>query len=485
MKEQTAKGITEEESNGLTRGVGLFASIAIIVGSMIGSGIFRKAAPMASLLGSEWLVLLVWLGAGIITLFGALTLAEITAMMPTTGGQYRYYRLMYGDAFAFVSGWSIFSVIQSGSIASIAYVFSDYLNSMTPLLQLDPQIVNQWSCTLPGLGVLRPFENLGVKLVSCALIVGLTSLNVRGVKSGAGVASVLSTIKVLSLVAIVIICASMGSQTQNSAQISHISTPTGLALLSALPLALSKAFWAYDGWGSIGYIGGEIRDPQRTLPRALLVGVSLVIVLYMAINFSYMSVLSMDEIAHSNLVAADVMTRVLGPSGAALIAIAVMISTLGATNGTILNSARVYFAMAQDGLFFSSMAKVHERYRTPAVSLRVQAVWSCILVMSGSFETLTDMLIFVSWIYYAMTAYGVFVLRRSMPDQPRPYKVWAYPFVPIIFIAVAAAFVVLTIRGEWELFQADSSRGLPSLNGLAICLSGLPVYWWFKRRQSH
>ncbi len=457
---------------------------AIIMGTMIGSGIFKKAAPMAALVGSPELLLGVWIFAGLVTLFGALSLAEVAAMMPETGGHYKYYQRMYGNAFAFISGWSVFAVIQSGSIAAIAYVFSDYTNSVFPLGQCSPELVQQWSLHLPLLGTISVLDNIGCKALSCAVIVSLSYVNIRGVENGGKVSTVFSSLKVLALLAIIALCfSSPGGSVQNF-QSSSLTTPSGFALMAALSLALSKAFWAYDGWGSISYVGGEIRDAQKTLPRALFLSVVSVIILYVAINSAYIYILPMSEMAQSSLVAADVCKKVMGSAGASFIALAVMISTLGATNGTILNSARVYFAMAKDRLFFPSMASVHPRFATPHISLIVQALWSCVLVLSGSFETLTDMLIFVSWIYYAMSAYGVFVLRRKMPDAPRPYRVWAYPYVPIVFILVATAFVGSTLWADIYAFQQGSSASIPSLNGLFLSLSGAPLYWYFVRKKN-
>ncbi len=458
--------------------------VSIIIGSMIGSGVFKKAAPMAALLGSAPWMLGVWLFAGVISLFGALSLAEIVSMMPQTGGQYRYYRILYGDAFAFVSGWSIFSVIQSGSIAAIAYVFSDYANSIVSLPLLPQSLVDSWTFYLPLLGKIAVLDAIGTKLVSCTVIAILTIVNIRGVRTGGRVATIFSTLKILSLVAIVILCftSSYGSASHFHAE--SLQLPAGLGLMGALSLALSKAFWAYDGWGSIAYVGGEIQNPQRSVPRALFLGVFTVIVLYLLVNAAYIFILPIHEMAQSSLVAADVVIRVIGPLGASFIAAAVMISTLGACNGTVLNSARVYYAMAKDGLFFPSMGTVHPRYATPARSLIVQALWSCVLVLSGSFETLTDMLIFVSWIYYGMSAYGVIKLRRTHPDLPRPYRVWGYPYVPVAFIAVSIVFVVLIVKGEVESYMAGSAQTIPSLSGLVICATGLPLYWWFTKRGS-
>lgn len=462
--------------------LGLFSTTAIVVGTMIGSGIFKKTAPMAAALGSPELIIGTWIAAGLITLCGALSVAEVTAMMPQSGGQYRFYQHMYGRAFAFVSGWAIFTVIQTGSIAAIAYVFSHYVNSVVPLVTVPPDVVNATSLSIPVFGTISVLDSLGIKALTCGLIVLLTLVNVRGVVFGGSLSGVFTVLKVLAVVAII----ACGLLATSPAAAAHdtipISVPAGIALVPAIMLAMSKAFWAYDGWGSIAYIGDEVRDAQRTLPRAIIMGVSMVIVLYVLINMAYLHALPVQNIAASSLVAADVMVQAVGAHGAMFVAVVVMVSTLGAVNGTILNSARVYYAMACDGLFFSSMRKVHPRFNTPSASLYVQCLWSCLLVVTGTFETLTDMLIFVSWIFYGMSAYGVFVLRRTMPNAVRPYKVWGYPVVPIVFIAFSAVFLVITVGSEVSAYANGTQPSIPSVTGVLITLTGIPFYLMFKRR---
>jgi APA family basic amino acid/polyamine antiporter len=474
--------------------LGLFSTTAIVVGTMIGSGIFKKTAPMAAALGSPELIIGTWIAAGLITLCGALSVAEVTAMMPQSGGQYRFYQHMYGRAFAFVSGWAIFTVIQTGSIAAIAYVFSHYMNSVVPLVTVPQDLVNSTSLSIPVFGTVSILDSLGIKALTCGLIVLLTLVNVRGVVFGGSLSGVFTVLKVLAVVAI-IACGLMATPpaaparsvigaigSSGAIDALPVSVPAGLALIPAIMLAMSKAFWAYDGWGSIAYIGDEVRDAQRTLPRAIIMGVSMVIVLYVLINMAYLHALPVQRIAASSLVAADVMVQAVGAHGAMFVAVVVMISTLGAVNGTILNSARVYYAMACDGLFFSSMRKVHPRFNTPSASLYVQCLWSCLLVVTGTFETLTDMLIFVSWIFYGMSAYGVFVLRRKMPDAVRPYKVWGYPVVPLVFIAFSAVFLVITVGSEVTAYANGTQPSIPSVTGVMITLTGIPFYLMFKRR---
>ncbi|MCX7878938.1 MAG: amino acid permease, partial [Ignavibacteria bacterium] len=247
--------------------------------------------------------------------------------------------------------------------------------------------------------------------------------------------------------------------------------PSG-SLLGAIILALSGAFWAYDGWNNITYLGAEVKQPQRNIPKAMMIGMGFVILVYMLINFAYLYILPVAEMKDSTFLAADVMKRVVGDWGGAFVAIAVMVSTFGTTNGTILVSARVYYAMAKDGLFFKRLEDIHHRYRTPGVSIIIQGIWASAITMTGTFDQLTDMLIFVSWIFYGLGAYGVFVLRRKMPDAERPYKAFGYPVLPAIFVLFSAFFVVFSV---WYNVRN-------AVFGLLLVFIGIPFYFWFRKK---
>ncbi len=463
--------------------LGYFTCVAIVVGAVIGSGIFKKPALMAQQLGSAELLVLVWVVTGIVTLFGALTNAEIAGMISATGGQYIFFQKMYGRLVAYLYGWGTFIVIQTGSIAAIAYVFSQYLAYFVPMPQFSPA-VEAWTVHIPMIGDLHPLADIGVKATTVLCIGVLTYVNHLGVVFGGRVQGVFSTLKVAAIfVLIALAFFHGGGSVAHFAQTMETDTLKSVGLLGAIVAAMSGAFWAYDGWNNITYIAGEVHEPQRNIPRALFTGTMIVIVTYVLINLAYIFVLPIDAMARSTLVAADVATQALGAWGGAFVSLAVIISTFGTTNGTILVSARVYFAMARDGLFPKSLGTVHKVHRTPSVSLWLQMIWASVLVLTGTFDTLTDMLIFVSWIFYALGAFGVFVLRRKMPDTPRPYRVWGYPYIPAVFVVFACAFVVWTLVDDIHNFNTGATTILNSVAGLVLVGTGVPVYWWYRRRE--
>jgi APA family basic amino acid/polyamine antiporter len=415
--------------------LGLFTTILIVIGAVIGSGIFRKPGVMAAQLGSPELLLLVWLVAGIITFFGALTNTEISGMITETGGQYIYFQKMYGDFVAYLYGWSMFAVVQTGSIASITYVFAEYSQYFFTLPRFSEGTEKYFEIFIPFIGYIYPLQNIGVKILAILVINLLTAVNYFGVVFGGGVAAFFTTMKVLAILILVGLGFTIGNGsfanfTTQSVTIAH----TGIPMILAIAAALSGAFWAYDGWNNITYIAGEVKNPQKNIPLGLFWGTITVIVVYILINLVYLYILPIDVMSKSKLVAADTAKSFLGNFGGAFIVLAVLLSTFGTSNGAIMASARVYFAMARKKVFFPSLGSIHPKFHTPSVSLIVQAIWTSVLILSGTFDTLTDMLIFVSWIFYGLGAFGVFVLRKKMPDTPRPYRVPGYPVIPAIFI---------------------------------------------------
>lgn len=464
--------------------LGLFTTVSIIVGSVIGSGIFMKPALMASQLGSPQLLLMVWIGAGVLTLFGALTNAEIAGMITATGGQYIFFKRIYGNFVAYIYGWAIFSVIQTGSIASIAYVFSTYMEYFVRLPRLSPEMEQAVVLHLPFIGSIFPLQNLGVKVLTMVLICTLTFINYLGVRFGGLIAGVLTTLKIVAMALLVFASFVFGHGSAANFVTAAPTAPTGgMNIMLLMVMATAGAFWTYDGWNNITYIAGEVKNPSRTIPRGLFIGMLIVIAVYASINLAYLYILPVEVMAKSKLVAADVATTIFGNSGGAIIAACVILSTFGTTNGTILASARVYFAMAREKMFFANIGTVHPRFHTPANALVLQAFWSCVLVLSGTFDMLTDMLIFVTWISYALGAYGVFVLRKKMPDTPRPYKVWGYPYVPAIFVLFAAIYVVITLYNDVTAYMNHTSPLINSVFGLCLVATGLPFYFYFQRRK--
>ncbi|RPI67196.1 MAG: amino acid permease [Ignavibacteriae bacterium] len=473
---------------GLTKALGLFTTTMLVIGSVVGSGIFKNPASMAALVGSPELLLAVWVGAGLVTLFGALTIAEIASIIPATGGQYEYFRVIYGDLMAFVYGWSLFFVIQTGSIASITYVFSYYLDSIVPLWNLPEETWRSFAIPLP-FGVIYPLQEIGVKLVTAGVIILLTSINMLGVKEGGRIQNLLTVSKILAILVLVGAAFFFGQ-----GSVAHFTTssstiaPAGMALVLAIVLTMNKALWAYDGWNTVTAVAGETHEPQKTIPRALMLGSLSILTIYIIINLAYLYILDIDALAQSSSVAADVARIAVGPWGLTFVAISVMISTMGTSNGTILQSARVFFAMAKDGFFFRGLSGVHPRFHTPARALFWQGAWACLLVFSGTFDMLTEMLIFVSWAFYGLAAYGVFILRKRLPEAPRPYRVWGYPLVPVTFVAFAAVFLVFSLFSDYQNYVDGHARGedpiLNSVYGVVIILSGLPFYWWFRKKGS-
>lgn len=442
-----------------------------------------KPALMASQLGSPQLLLLVWVGAGLLTLIGALTNAEIASMITATGGQYIFFQKIYGNFVAYIYGWAIFSVIQTGSIASIAYIFSTYMEYFTQLPRLAPEMEQAVVLHLPFIGSIFPLQNLGVKVLTMLLICSMTYINYLGVRFGGLIAGVLTTMKVVAMALLILASFVFGTGSAANFVTSAPNAPHGMNIVFLVVMATAGAFWTYDGWNNITYIAGEVKEPSRTIPRGLLLGMLIVIGVYVSINLAYLYILPVETMAKSKLVASDVATAIFGSSGGAIIAACVILSTFGTTNGTILASARVYFAMAREKMFFSSIGNVHPRFHTPANALFLQAFWSCVLVLSGTFDMLTDMLIFVTWIFYALGAYGVFVLRKKMPDTPRPYKVWGYPFVPAIFVLFAAVYVVITLYNDVSAYMNNTSPLINSVFGLFLVATGLPFYYYFQRKK--
>jgi APA family basic amino acid/polyamine antiporter len=427
----------------LRRSLTLLDAVAIVAGSMIGSGIFLKAQGIAERIPHPPFILLIWLAAGLLTLGGALVMAELGAMMPEAGGIYVYLRRAYGPFAGFLFGWSLLAVLQTGSIAGLA------AGAMQSLSDLAPGIKD---------GHTRFY-------LAALLIVMLTSLNVISVKSGARVQNLLTGAKVLGIGGLVLGALCMGeASTTNFTPAAPLATA---GLLGALGICITKALWAYDGWCNLGFMAGELKEPQRNLPRAVAIGVGLVIVVYVLTNAAYHFVLPMDVVQHSNSAAVAVARRLLGSPGTLTMSILTFVSMAGALNSSILSAPRVYYAMAQDGKFPRKLAAVHATFRTPYVSLILQGGWSIVLLIWwGAFEKLTDNVVFIYWIFYALSAGAVLRLRASEPHTHRPYKSVGYPLVPVVFIVAA---VLLTAN---TMIQAPRQ----SAQALILVITGAALY---------
>ncbi|NEU09273.1 amino acid permease [Flavihumibacter sp. R14] len=453
----------------LNRSLGLRYVIVVVIANIIGSGVYKKIAPMSAELNSSGWVLIAWIIAGVITLFGALCNAEVAGLLADTGGEFAYYKKIYNKFFAFMFGWSLFTVIQTAAISSIAYVFAQSFDSIVHL----PALFSEYSHLSIG-GVFYPFQGFSVKLTAILLIILLTWINTRGIKTGVGVSNVI-LLTVFAGIALIVIFG-LSSERAVISRSFELSTVTNSPVtVSALFTAMLAAFWAYQGWYSIGFIGGEIKDAKRTLPKGVVIGVFIVIAIYLLVNVTYLSLLSVPELSEifrsvDKIAAIEAVRSFWGDKGALFISVLILITTLGCTNATVLTGARPYYAMAKEGLFFSNISKLNEK-QVPANSLILQCVWACVLVLSGSFDQLTDMVIFAVFVYYGATALGVFILRRKMPDAERPYKVWGYPIVPAVFILFCAALFVNTFL----------TRPREAAIGLVLMLTGVPMYFWFKR----
>lgn len=464
-----------ETKQSLLRALTQTDAIALVVGTVIGTGIFLKTAVMAQQLGSPALVLLAWLAAGLLSLTGALAYAELGAMFPQAGGEYVYLRKAYGEAPAFLYGWMQFAVAGGGAIAALSIGFAIFLSALVPL-------GGAWvTQTIHLFGQEAQWQFGLTQLVAVAVIVALTAINCIGVAAGGRVQALLTGAKLLGIAVIVfgVFLLSPG------ASWSHLVTPDGAAPaggLQAFGAAMMSALWAYNGWYVLPIVAGEVRNPQRNVPRGLILGMLAVIATYLLANLAYLYALPISEIMTANStahpqalpVAAKVASAFLGPLGATFISLAFIVSTLGALNGCVMGQARIPFAMSRDGLFFQSLGEVHAKSCAPRRAILSQSAWGCVLVFTGSFDQITTCVIFALWLFFGVTVGAVFALRRKMPDVERPYKTLGYPFTPLIFMLVAAWLVINTII----------TSPLESVIGLGLIALGLPVYFYFKQKQT-
>lgn len=468
--------------SGFKRSLSLNTTIALVIGGVIGSGIFMKPALMALQLGSPLLLISVWIVAGIITLFGALSNAEVAAMFPETGGQYVFFKKMYGDGFAFLYGWAAFSVFNTAGNASIAYVFSQYTNYFVALPNFSATIEKTVTVHIPLVGTIFPLENFGVKILTVVLILILTAVNYVSVAYGGALQRVLTALKAIAIVLLIVGILFSGKGSFHNIVSSMPSMPHGWDLIGAYMAAIAGAFWAYDGWNNITFVAGEIKDPQRNIPKSLFLGLSFCIIIYVLVNLAYIYVLPIHKMALSTFVASDSATVTWGLVGGGIIAAMVMLSTLGSANSNVLATARVTYAMSEENRLFAWAGKPQKKYNTPGNALILNAVWTILLILSGSFDMLTDMLIFVSWFFYGMSGLGVFLLRKKMKDVPRVYKVWGYPIVPLCFVAFVVFFLCSTLYTDINNYRNGTTPIINSLLGAIITCIGIPVYYLSKKK---
>ena len=452
----------------LERRLGVFSASTLIIGSMIGSGIFIAPSIMAGQVSAPGVLLGLWVIGGALTLLGALSYGELAAMMPHAGGQYVYLREAFGPGTAFLYGWTLFLVIQTGFHAAVSIAFAKYLGVLgLPVGESDVLLT------------IGPISISSASLVACVVIAVLTAINCLGVREGAMLQDVLTVLKVAAVVGLVLLglaspTASLDHFTPTfSTELGPVAEAAGLGFLAACGVAMSKTLFAYDAWNTVTFAAGEIRDPEKNLPRSLLLGTVITTLAYTAAAATYLYVLSPAEMAAvpENRVAAEVATLSLGQVGLVAVVVAILVSTFGCTNGLILGGARVFFAMAKDGVFFRRCGELHPRFQTPVAALVLQGVWSCVLALSGSYDALLTYVTFASLAFNALTVIGLFALRRSRPDAERPYRVWGYPLVPAIYLAGAGFFLLYIFVGAPR----------EALFGLVIVALGVPAYFAFRR----
>jgi basic amino acid/polyamine antiporter, APA family len=491
------------------QGMGLFSATAIVMGSMIGSGIFIVSADMSRGLGSPALLIAAWLVTAVMTIIGALSYGELAAMMPKAGGQYVYLREALGPLWGFLYGWTLFLVIQTGTIAAVGVAFGKFLGVFFPGVSAQNWLwhighVPAWHVGPMVLGNMDIGLNTA-NLAAIIVITLLTLLNTFGVKMGAAVQNVFTSAKVLALAAVVLVgvlaknseavaanfgagwhqfWAGAGWHTMHAVQVG-VGGPTAyVGLLTMLAVVQVGSLFSSDAWNNVTFTAGEIRNPKRNLPLSLAIGTGVVLLLYVLCNFVYLSVLPMAgdpvaativgrgiQFAAEDRVATAVMERAFAGSGAKLMAAAILISTFGCVNGMLLAGARVYYAMSRDGLFFKSVGQLSERSNTPVNSLWVQWGWTCLLCLSGSYGQLLDYVIFAVLVFYILTIAGLFVLRRTRPNAVRPYKAFGYPVLPALYIVMASWICVVLLRYKPQY----------TWPGLVLVLLGVPVYLVWSR----
>ena len=421
--------------------------VLLVVGAVIGSGIFLVPGTVLTQTdGRVGIALLVWLIAGVLSLLGALTYGELSAADPEAGGIYVYIRNGFGRFPAFLYGWTLLFMISAGSIAALSVAFTSYLNQLVP--------VGGWTA----------------KLVSVAVIAVIMALNVRGTRQSSDVQNVTTAIKAGAILIMGLVLLFAGGGLQDSRAALWPEAINGSVFSGALT-AIIAVLWAYEGWQYVTFSAGEIKEPQRNFPRGIVIGTLTLIVIYCFANIAYLAALGPAGVAQSSTVAADAVGAIMGPVAGQLIAAVILISMFSAANSILLTTPRVYYAMAKDGIFFHRLANVHPRFGTPATAVVVQAVWAMALALSGTFTQLLTYVVFTGWIFYALGAASIFVMRRTRPDAPRPFRVPGYPFTPLLFVLASATIVINTLVTQPRL----------ALVGVAFVLSGAPAFVIWRR----
>jgi amino acid transporter len=427
----------------LPRRLGVWSAAAVLVGSTIGSGIFRVPSTVAEQAGSVGVIATLWIVGALVVLFGALTIAELAVLFPRSGGIYVFLREAYGPLPAFLFGWTELLVIRPSALGAIAILFAEYMGEFVTL------------------------GPVTVRVVAAGAILLLAATNIRSLSWGAAVQNASTVAKVVALTGLALLAFVLGDGNRGA-----FAEPISFAPISwgGFGLALVAVMWAYDGWADLTFLGGEVREPTRTLPRALLGGTAAIVVIYLVVNAAYLFLLSVSDMGNRPLVAADAARAIFGGAGASVVAAMVMVSAFGALNGATMTGPRIFFAMAGDGLFFRPVAAVHARYRTPWVAIVLAALLGVGYVSVRSFEQLADSFILGIWPFYALTVGAVFVLRRKRPELERPYRALGYPWVPLVFLLASLAM----------LLNALVEQPASTMYGFGIILLGIPVFYGWR-----
>lgn len=459
---------TDRSKIPLDRVLGLPTAILLVAGIVIGSGVFKKITPMAqSLPDAPWIVI-AWIVAGLMALCGAFSYGGLASLTKESGGTYEYLRLCFGDFFSFLFGWSIFIIGGSGSIAALAFIFSQSINTIFPI----PDPLHTYSPFSLG-HFIYPFASSGIKILAVLTICILTWVNYRGVRKGGTLNNIITLAKITGIAVLIVAGLVFSSPQHAGNETTNFTSNTGnAALLSGLFAAMLSALWAYDGFTNITYISGEIKNPQRNVAIAIIAGVGITILLYVLLNFAYMQVMPVSQLAaigENKIAGAEVASLLLGNAGKIFISVLIMVSTFGALNACIIVYPRLYYRMSQENFFFKKVANVHPVFRTPYVSLIYSMVWSSILVVTGTFDQLTNLVIFSGYAFYALAVFGVIKMKRKGLIKT---KVIGYPFTPLVFIILT---IVLSINTA--IVQPKQS-----LIGVILVLSGVPLYYYFRKR---
>jgi APA family basic amino acid/polyamine antiporter len=453
----------------LLRALGLREGVAIFIGDVVGSGIFIVPATIAGHLHATGPIMVVWILAGLLTFFGALTLAELSSVFPQAGGPYVYLRHSFGKLWGFLFSWNDYFINKAGSAAAISMAFATFLGYFIP--QLHPsQCFFRYDIALLHLGFSVSFG--WIQLVAVTAIAIVTFVNVRGVRWGGWVMDMFTGAKVIALVGLIFaaFCSAAGD-TQN--YLPWWPEQWNSSLTAAFGLAMISALWAYDGWMDVTLAAGEIKNAKRNVPLSLLIGSLTVIALYLAANLAYAYLIPLSVMQHSPRIAADVAQRAFGPLGASLVVMGILCSTFGSTNGMLLSGPRSIYASGAGGTFSKRFGKVHPKYHTPSHAILTLGIWSAILTVSGTYEQITSFVVFGAWGFYALTAFSVIVMRRKMPDAERPYRAWGYPYATLLFIAIAGWFIYNTLM--------EDTRN--AVIGIILLLLSLPFYFFWTRKR--